>query len=692
MGMEVAVGSIWAALLVGLCCANSVERKIYINLNATAPCVRLMNATHQIGCQSSLGGNTGVIHLVEHNSNLSWVLSDGPNPPYMVVLESVMFTRDVMLKLKQSSRVSGVAAVLPPSSAPGHFSLDVKCPNDGFGVYSKDYGPEYAHCNGTAWNPDGSGLSYEDFPFPVFMLKDKNETQVIRECYKEHNRPRGGAAPQFPLCAMQLSAHMHGVRDTVTCMRRTAQPFSVTLGNDGVCDPLEDYNIWMTIQPINKSGSASPEDRFVVAAARLDSRSFFWEVAPGSDSAISGFTVLLAAAEALARIPDVKSLTKNIMLLFFQGETFDYIGSSRMVYDMIQGKFPIRLENIDSFLELNQIGIGTASKIWAHTDPVSLRNSTVHEQVRKLLRSLLESKMGLNISVQQPNQSQPLPPSSFQRFLRARNIPGAVLTDHQGSFTNRYYQSVYDLAENIGLRYPDGLTPEEALNHITDTAKSLADVATLVVRTLYLQAGGNGSLENITADPQTVTRMLYGFIINWNNSWFQSIISQDKKDLFKKQDHISYYVSVNEPTFSTWLVQFVLTNLTGYVTNFTEEECRHADPKAEFFDYVWVQGWRAENASEPTPRCVRTHVWLKRARSPAFELHDWASTEYSTWTESRWQKIGARIFLVASRELEIITLVTGVAVLLVSMVLIYFLNAKSNVLFSGPREQSSVTY
>ncbi|XP_062898541.1 nicastrin [Mobula hypostoma] len=256
----------------------------------------------------------------------------------------------------------------------------------------------------------------------------------------------------------------------------------------------------------------------------------------------------------------------------------------------------------------------------------------------------------------------------------------------------RYYQSVYDLAENIGLRYPDGLTPEEALNHITDTAKSLADVATLVVRTLYLQAGGNGSLENITADPQTVTRMLYGFIINWNNSWFQSIISQDQKEHFEKQDHISYYVSVNEPTFSTRLVHFVLTNLTGYLTNFTEEECRHTDPKSELFDYVWVQGWRAENASDPTPRCVRTHVWLKRARSPAFELHDWASTEYSTWTESRWQKIGARIFLVASRELEIITLVTGVAVLLVSMVLIYFLNAKSNVLFSGPREQSSVTY
>lgn len=28
-----------------------MERKIYIPLNKTAPCVRLLNATHQIGCQ-----------------------------------------------------------------------------------------------------------------------------------------------------------------------------------------------------------------------------------------------------------------------------------------------------------------------------------------------------------------------------------------------------------------------------------------------------------------------------------------------------------------------------------------------------------------------------------------------------------------------------------------------------------------
>ena len=31
---------------------------------------------------------------------------------------------------------------------------------------------------------------------------------------------------------------------------------------------------------------------------------------------------------------------KNVMFTFFNGESFDYIGSSRMMYDMQNNKFP----------------------------------------------------------------------------------------------------------------------------------------------------------------------------------------------------------------------------------------------------------------------------------------------------------------------------------------------------------------
>ncbi|XP_078392748.1 nicastrin-like [Cetorhinus maximus] len=217
-----------------------------------------------------------------------------------------------------------------------------------------------------------------------------------------------------------------------------------------------------------------------------------------------------------------------------------------------------------------------------------------------------------------------------------------------------------------------------------------------MARTLYRQAGGNTSLENITANPQTVTRMLYTFLVQQNNSWSRSILSTDAQSIVGKEQmmfYVSASIHLNTPTL---FVQHILANLTGTATNLTEEQCRNADKRPEqdrdLYEFLWIQGWKGENATEPEPYCVRSPVWLAKAISPAFELKDWASTEYSTWTESRWKEISARIFLVASRKLEIITLLTGIGVLLASLILIYFVNAKANVLFTSPREHSTASY
>ncbi|NWU73065.1 NICA protein, partial [Pterocles burchelli] len=708
-GMEAAVGGYraplpaWWGLLRGLllallaagpCRGNSVERKIYIPLNRTAPCVRLLNATHQIGCQSSISGDTGVIHVVEKEEDLSWVLADGPHPPYMILLDGNLFNRSVLMQLKGTSRVSGLAVDIAKPSPPQGFSPGLKCPNEGFGVYSKDYGPQFANCNGTVWNPVGSGLSYEDFDFPIFLLEDANETQVIKQCYQDHNVPRDGSGPQYPLCAMQLFSHMHAVTSTVTCMRRSSLQSTFSINPEVVCDPLLDYNVWSTLQPINSSGKVEPEKEVIMVATRIDSHSFFWNIAPGAESAVSSFVTHLAAAEALHKASDIHLLQRNIMFTFFQGETFDYIGSSRMVYDMEKDMFPLRLENIHSFVELNQVALRNDSVLWMHTDPVSRMNESVQEQVRNLLDILSSSSAGANVTLQEVGYSQPLPPSSFQRFLRARHIPGVVLTDHQTAFQNRYYQSMYDTPENIRMQYPEGLSPDETLEYVTDTAKSLAEVATVVARALYRLAGGANNTSAIQADPKTVTRMLYGFLIKMNNSWFQSIIKPDLKEILG--DVPQHYVAVSSPVNTTYLVQYVLANLTGTVVNLTKEECQNLQKtpysEKEPYDYAWVQGSLDPNSTSRVPYCVRSTVRLSKALSPAFELRQWGSTEYSTWTESRWKEIRARIFLVASKELEIITLVVGIVILIVSLLATYFINAKADVLFTIPRNPGAVAY
>uniref|UniRef100_A0A2K6DXG6 Nicastrin n=1 Tax=Macaca nemestrina TaxID=9545 RepID=A0A2K6DXG6_MACNE len=699
----------FCVLLAGLCRGNSVERKIYIPLNKTAPCVRLLNATHQIGCQSSISGDTGVIHVVEREEDLQWVLTDGPNPPYMVLLESKLFTRHLMEKLKgRTSRIAGLAVSLTKPNPASGFSPSVQCPNDGFGVYSNSYGPEFAHCREIQWNSLGNGLAYEDFSFPIFLLEDENETKVIKQCYQDHNLSQNGSAPTFPLCAMQLFSHMHAVISTATCMRRSSIQSTFSINPEIVCDPLSDYNVWSMLKPINTTGTLKPDDRVVVAATRLDSRSFFWNVAPGAESAVASFVTQLAAAEALQKAPDVTTLPRNVMFVFFQGETFDYIGSSRMVYDMEKGKFPVQLENVDSFVELGQVcmaqnrrlilsvALRTSLELWMHTDPVSQKNDSVRNQVEDLLATLEKSGAGVPaVILRRPNQSQPLPPSSLQRFLRARNISGVVLADHSGAFHNKYYQSIYDTAENINVSYPEWLSPEEDLNFVTDTAKALADVATVLGRALYELAGGTNFSDTVQADPQTVTRLLYGFLIKANNSWFQSILRQDLRS-YLGDGPLQHYIAVSSPTNTTYVVQYALANLTGTVVNLTREQCQ--DPSKvpsenkDLYEYSWVQGPLNSNETDRLPRCVRSTARLARALSPAFELSQWSSTEYSTWTESRWKDIRARIFLIASKELEFITLIVGFGILVFSLIVTYCINAKADVLFIAPREPGAVSY
>ncbi|XP_041324556.1 nicastrin [Pyrgilauda ruficollis] len=676
-----------AALAAGCCRGNSVHRKIYIALNHTAPCVRLLNATHQIGCQSSLSGDTGVIHVVEKEEDLEWALATGPHPPYMILLDGSLFSREVLMQLKGTSRISGLAVAAASPAPPGGFSPGLKCPNDGFGVYSEAYVPQFAHCNGSQWNPGGSGLSHEDFPFPIFLLQDANETQLIKECFRAHNVPRGpGAAPQFPLCAMQLLAHMHAAASTVTCMRRSSLQSAFSINPEIVCDPLLDYNVWSSLQPINASGRLQPGQRLVLAATRVDSHSFFWNVAPGAEAAVGSFVALLAAAQALQAAPGSQQLPRNVLFVFFQGETFDYIGSSRLVFDMEQEKFPLRLENIAAFLELGQVSLRNNSVLWMHTDPVSRRNESVESQVQELLAALRSSGSGSNVSLQEPGVSQPLPPSSFQRFLRSRSIPGVVLSDHRAAFHNRYFQSIYDTAESIGMRYPEGLSPEQQLEFVTDTAQALAEVATLLARALFTLAGGTAGTESIRADPKTVTRLLYGFLLNSNNSWFQSLIKPDQKGILGPFPQ--HYVAVSSPTNTTQLLQAVLGNLTGASVNLSREQCQ--DPgktpgtQPELYEYWWVQGPLDGNSSSRIPGCVRSAVRLSPALSPAFELRRWDSREFSTWTESRWKDIRARIFLVASRELELLTLALGVLVLLLSLLCTFLISSKASLLFGLP--------
>lgn len=56
----------------------------------------------------------------------------------------------------------------------------------------------------------------------------------------------------------------------------------------------------------------------------------------------------------------MKFSARNVMFILFNGEAYDYIGSSRVVYDILDGNFPndlIKLNNshVGMYVELSQI-------------------------------------------------------------------------------------------------------------------------------------------------------------------------------------------------------------------------------------------------------------------------------------------------------------------------------------------------
>ena len=87
-------------------------------------------------------------------------------------------------------------------------------------------------------------------------------------------------------------------------------------------------------------------------------------------------------------------------------ESYDYIGSSRMVYDMQRDEFPaklydytkkkyqnkeqpalVNLNHISHYVELRQLGLTSGSNtVYAHTDPISQEDADTKAEVSFILK------------------------------------------------------------------------------------------------------------------------------------------------------------------------------------------------------------------------------------------------------------------------------------------------------------------
>lgn len=481
-----------------------------------------------------------------------------------------------------------------------------------------------------------------------------------------------------------MTSVMLAAKDSDTCMRRNK--LVTNLNEVKTCDPLSDKNIVTTLFPTNKTEDIV-NNSIIVVGARLDTFSMFDKLAPGAHSTVTGLVTLLAIAKSMASIRNNitkdSDLQKNVLFIIFNGEAFDYIGSSRVVFDMQKHVFPtellheirdqpalINLHHISHFIELSQLAPKNLSDtLWLHTDPVSMRHEDVEKEVKNLVNVFQSEATRLaRLKVTEADKSQPLPPASFQSFLsKDKSIPGIVIADHNTQFINEYYNSIFDTDENVNLK----ILP-----------KMLSDVAITVTGTIYNLLTGE-KLEN-DLPPQTdlISGLLNCYLKNASCRLFQEIADPLMTERLRVEPY-PLYVSVDtgghtKANAITLYTRYLLAYLTGSKVEDRGRKNCTADPQNQIFQYDWMTG-SAVNASGI---CVKSTVMYTIAQSPAYVLNEWTSTEYSTWTESVWMETSARIFVQPGKVQEAITLVTGIIIFLLSIGSVYFINERSSIIFN----------
>lgn len=127
----------------------------------------------------------------------------------------------------------------------------------------------------------------------------------------------------------------------------------------------------------------------------------------------------------------------NVVFSLLNGEAFDYIGSSRLVYDLKKGHFNalggvnLKFDDIKCVIEFGQLNEG---KLYFHSN-----NGKSNKMINKLQKAL-------NAEVLEGS----VPPASIQSFLNENsNLTAVVISSHGAQFENRYYNGMLDDAESL---------------------------------------------------------------------------------------------------------------------------------------------------------------------------------------------------------------------------------------------------
>lgn len=674
-------------LVVGLCFCIEVQcqrtrDKMYDTISGVSG-FRRLNGTHQTGFSSSFSGSVGVLHVVEKLEHLNFVLQNPPAPPYAVVLYPYLFTRENLLKLKNSSYVSAIV-LINNTTKMEFFSHESNCPNQFSGLLT-DQTCDVTKPN-LSWNRFGTGLLLEDFPFPIYYVSDLKEISKIIDCYEKFNSFDVSQQHERSLCSIEIKSFMSAAVNSEVCLRR-----SDIMLTHKFCDPLEGKNIFATLFPRE---TVEPADRkvdenekFIMVTTRMDTSSMFDGIAPGAMDSLVSYVTLLAVAQVLSKlIPEKEINQRNVIFMYFNGESYDYIGSQRFVYDIKKGNFPlnkshtnpISLENIEFLIDIGTFDDPSNMILYHYTD---------FELASKFGDLLMDYNEKFDLSMTTSlKQSKNLPPASAHSFLRDNvTFPAVILTSDN---YNQFYHSLYDDYENIKYHYKNTSKDFTELMDLSNKVgfekdsiqMRIRDISSIVAFALYEIITNQTQVNTNGANIVLIDELLYCFLLSSNCRVFTAATPPD----FPIGTGLppSRYVSVQgsfdlDSTTSTLkLMAYLLGRKQTDIKD--KANCTHRP-------YYWAAGINGSG------ECYLTTQFYSKALSPAFieENYDWKSGRYSTWTESTWREMTASIFLQPSSYHESLTFSIGVVIMAISFLVVFIINSKSDVLFGNALSSSS---
>ncbi|XP_042970326.1 nicastrin isoform X1 [Carya illinoinensis] len=636
------------------------------------PCVRLLNLSGVIGC-SNPGREMVVAPIVRYKNAIAL------SQPSAVLVSSDEIQSFFTRIWHDSSFAGNIAGVIVESE--NEFQNKSK----GFSPAGKFPLAEFAPYQNTSyeWNPIGSGIMWNAYDFPVFLLSESSTLTLQEAAIKNEKSKKAYIADvaEFDLVMQTTKA---GTHDSETCLKeetclplggysfiqlaRTSKrilhkPTSLIERKSLISIALAiKGSVWSSLPPINVSSSDQSKP-IILTMASMDSASFFRDKSLGADSPLSGLISLLAAIDALSHVDGLDDLTKQLVFIFFTGESWGYLGSRRFLYELdLQSEAVRGLNNslIEMAIEIGSVGKGFnqgIKRFYTHTAEVS---SATNETL-KALKHAQDSLKSEHIIVSPANASNPgIPPSSLMSFLRKNSLTsGLVLEDFDSVFSNKFYHSHLDNISNIN-------------------SSAIVAAASLVARTLYILASDNKSasgsaLTGISVNVSLVEELM-GCLLDCDPGLSCELV---KEYISPNSTCPNHYAGVilDEPSFEP--PPGYVDDMSRFLWNFLADRTSIPSENASSSCSQGCSNKGAVCVREETDGkgiCVISTTRYVPAYSTRlkFESGIWTVLPPNSsdpmgmldpvWTESNWNAIGLRVYTVQDAAYDRIVLVAGISV------------------------------